>query len=235
MNSKIPCMVVSSGILDYLEAWHIQKSVHSLVADGVLDNVLLILEHPHVYTLGRRGEDSDILATSDELVEIGAGVHHVDRGGQVTCHGPGQLVGYPIVNLRKLGVGPLSFVRYLEEVIKSTMGVFGIPVEIGELPTGVWVNGAKIAAIGIKVSRAVTSHGFAINVNPDLSYFDRIIPCGMPDVEVTSMRSEKADSEFNCQDVIPVLVDHFANVFNFANELVTMERLQRFINTQKVM
>ena len=235
MNSKIPCVVVSLGILDYLEAWHIQKGVHSLVADGILDNVLLVLEHPHVYTLGRRGEDSDILATSDELVDIGASVHHVDRGGQVTYHGPGQLVGYPIVNLRKLDVGPLSFVRSLEEVIKSTLGVFEIPVEIGELPTGVWVSGAKIAAIGIKVSRAITSHGFAINVNPDLSYFDRIVPCGMPGVEVTSMQLEKADLGFDCQDVIPILIDHFANVFNFANELVPVEQFQRFVSVQKVL
>ena len=215
------------GRIDYLEAWQLQKDLHALVAGGVLGNVLLILEHPHVFTLGRRGADSDILATSEELARLGVDVHHIDRGGQVTYHGPGQLVGYTIVNLRDQGIGPLCFVRSLEEVIKSTLEEFGIVVEIGQRPTGVWVGGSKIAAIGIKVSKGVTTHGFAVNVNPDLRYFDRIVPCGMAGVEITSMISERPDLGFDSQEIIPVIVDHFGKVFNYSTELVNMEYFQQ--------
>ena len=155
-----------------------------------MDGALLLLEHPHVYTLGRRGTLDDILAPSDRLSSLGVEVHHVDRGGEVTYHGPGQLVGYPLVDLRRLRMRPLEYVRSLERLLIETLSEFGISAEAEGHPTGVWTGGAKIAAIGVRVSRGITTHGFALNVSPDLGYFEHIVPCGIEDCRVTSMESE---------------------------------------------
>jgi len=220
------CLVADLGQTRYLEAWALQKSLHARVAEGVLPGVLLLLEHPHAYTLGRRGKPSDILATQQELSRLGVEVHHVDRGGEVTYHGPGQLVGYPIVNLRAWGGGPLRFVRALEEVLIATLTEFEIAAEADERPTGVWVGESKIAAIGVKVSRGVTTHGFALNVSPDLSYFDRIVPCGMPDVGITSMAAERLDVA-DVEAVIPSVMRHFGEVFGRSMERSTADELRR--------
>ena len=220
------CIAVALGRTEYLEAWALQKSLHARVAEGAMPNVLLLLEHPHVYTLGRRGRPTDILATPRELSRLGVEVHHVDRGGEVTYHGPGQLVGYPIVNLRELGGGPLRFVRALEEVLIATLAEFEIAAVADERPTGVWVGESKIAAIGVKVSRGVTTHGFALNVSPDLSYFDRIVPCGMPDVGITSMAAERPDVA-DVQAVIPSVARHFGEVFGLSVERSTEGELRR--------
>ncbi len=170
------CTVFRPGLVGYDDAWELQRQLHGRVADGERPEVLLLLEHPHVYTLGRRGADSDILVDDRRLSELGVEVRHTDRGGQVTYHGPGQLVVYPILNLRSRGTGPLEYVRALEQTIVDTLADFGVDAGGDDRPTGVWVGGAKIAAIGVKVSRGVTMHGFALNVDPDLSYFDRIVP-----------------------------------------------------------
>ena len=180
------CHMVSLEVVEYETAWGIQKRTHQRVVAGELPNVLLLLEHPHVYTLGRRGAEDDILVSPERLVELGAEVHHIDRGGEVTYHGPGQLVGYPIINLRRWNGGALKYVRTLERVLIDTMQEFGIHAESEDRPTGVWVGEAKIAAIGVRISRGVTMHGFALNVDPDLTYFDHIVPCGMRDTRVTS-------------------------------------------------
>ena len=218
------CIALSLGCVDYLQAWDLQKSLHERVVVGVLPNLLLLLEHPHVYTLGRRGSPSDILVSSDVLARKGVEVHHVDRGGEVTYHGPGQLVGYPIMSLRALGGGPLRYVRGLEEVIIATLADFGIAAESAERPTGVWVGEAKIAAIGVKVSRGVTTHGFALNVDPDLSYFDYIVPCGMPESRITSMSAQRPGVA-DVQSVMPVLAHHFGEVFGLTVEWAAPEAL----------
>ena len=122
------CVCIFAGRVEFRRAWDLQRTLHRWVADGLLPNHLILLEHPHVYTLGRRGSDADILASRGELQRLGAEVHHIDRGGQATYHGPGQLVAYPIVDLRRWGWGPLEYVRRLEEAVAATIGEFGIPV-----------------------------------------------------------------------------------------------------------
>ena len=200
------------GPVGYADAIDLQRALHSRVADGEMDGALLLLEHPHVYTLGRRGTTDDILATTDALSTLGVDVHHVDRGGEVTYHGPGQLVGYPIVDLRRLGMRPLEYVRSLERLLIDTLSGFGIPAEAEGHPTGVWTDGAKIGAIGVRVSRSVTTHGFALNVSPDLGYFDHIVPCGMRDCRVTSMACEGASPDVD--EVASKLAGHFERVFD---------------------
>ena len=218
------CLAISPGIADYRAAFALQRRLDERVVAGELPNVLLLLEHPHVYTLGRRGSRDDILVTPERLAELGVEVHDVDRGGEVTYHGPGQLVGYPIINLRKWGGGPLRFVRALEEVLIATLNEFGIEAGSEERPTGVWVGDAKISAIGVKVSRGATTHGFALNVGPDLSYFDHIVPCGIPDGRVTSMAMHMTDPP-SVQAAIPVVARHFGRVFGLSVGWVTLEDL----------
>ncbi len=200
------------GRVEYAAGLDLQREMHSRVADGDMDGALLLLEHPHVYTLGRRGRLDDILAPTDRLSSLGVEVHHVDRGGEVTYHGPGQLVGYPVVSLRRLGMRPLEYVRSLERLLIDTLSSFGIAAEAEGYPTGVWTGGAKIAAIGVRVSRGVTTHGFALNVSPDLGYFEHIVPCGMKDCRVTSMASEGAAADMD--EVASGVAGHFERVFD---------------------
>ena len=175
--------------MDYRRAWDFQTDLAQAVRDGERPNTLLLLEHPPTYTLGRLSRADDILLSREELEARGISVCETDRGGQATYHGPGQLVAYPVVNLREWG-GPLKYVRTLEQVIIGTLADFQLQGRLEDGITGVWVGDAKIAAIGVKISRGVAFHGLAINVNTDLSYFSHIVPCGIPDLEVTSIAQE---------------------------------------------
>jgi len=148
---------------------------------------LVLLEHPPTYTLGARGDRGHLLADEVRLSQLGADVHQTDRGGDITYHGPGQLVGYPILDIKRWRQGPRWYVKSLEQVLIETLAGFGIASERSEGRPGVWVGGAKIGAIGVRISRGVTSHGFALNVDPNLDYFSHIVPCGLPDISVTSM------------------------------------------------
>jgi lipoyl(octanoyl) transferase len=188
-SEKKPLRTVWLGRADYAETLALQRALVRAVSDGTGLETLLLLEHPHVYTLGRRGKHEDILVGTAELTALDVEVHETDRGGEVTYHGPGQLVGYPIVDLRPLG-GPLKFVCALQEAVVTALSAYGVPASCADRPTGIWVGDAKIGAIGLRVSRGISSHGFAVNINPDLSYFDRIVPCGMPGVDVTSVLRE---------------------------------------------
>ncbi len=182
----VPCDVYRLGLVEYEEAWAEQRSlVEACRQDG--RPRLLLLEHPPTYTFGVRGRQEHLLVRGEALAALGAAVHRIDRGGDVTFHGPGQLVGYPVLDLRRWHQGPVWYVRALEETLIEALSAFGIEADRSPGRPGVWVGGAKIAAIGVRVSRGVTSHGFALNVDPDLSYFAHIIPCGLPDVTVTSM------------------------------------------------
>ena len=174
--------------MDYLQAWEMQKTLVHRVAEGTDPNTLLILQHPHTYTIGRRGHREDVLLTDEDLDRLDVNVYDVDRGGEATYHGPGQLVAYPIVNIRPWG-GPLRFVRTLEQVMISTLADYGIAAGVKEGCTGVWVGDEKIGAIGLKVSRGVASHGLSLNVNVDLDYYRHVIPCGSPTITVTSMHA----------------------------------------------
>lgn len=202
------CQVLALGTLEYRRAWCLQTELVNSVHDGRQPNTLLLLQHPHVYTRGRLSGDDHIPLTDEQLAAQGIDVVETDRGGQVTYHGPGQLVAYPIVNLRDWG-GPLKYVRTLEQVIINGLADFGIEAGVEPGLTGVWVGKAKIAAIGVKISRGVAHHGFAINVNPDLTKFDQIIFCGIADRQTTSMARLLAGAG---QNGLPKMVEVQASV-----------------------
>ena len=212
------------GLTDYPEALNLQERLHARVANGALESVLVLLEHPHVYTLGRRGPDAHILASPEELARLSAQIYRTDRGGEATYHGPGQLVGYPIIDLRSWGLGPLQYVRTLERTIAATLAGFGIDAGSEGYPTGVWTGGAKIAAIGVRVSRGVTTHGFALNVAPDLGYFDHIIPCGIEGCRVTSMAAEGVAADIDT--VASTLADQFQQSFGISLTPARLEQLE---------
>jgi len=172
--------------MDYLEARDLQLSLVEKVHSGQEPNTLLLLEHPHVYTKGRLSKQSDVLMPEADLTAMGVPVYETDRGGQVTYHGPGQLVVYPIVNLKDWG-GPVKYVRALEQVMIATLAEMGVTAHCESGNTGVWTDQGKIAAVGVKISRGIAFHGFAINVNTDLTYYQNIIPCGISDRPVTSI------------------------------------------------
>ena len=178
--------VQNLGLLEYETAWQLQREIQAGVIAGVTPNTLLLLEHPPVFTAGRRTSELD--RPTD-----GTPVINVDRGGKITWHGPGQIVGYPIVKLKNVN-DVVGFVREIENALIEVCKEFGVNAERYCERTGVWIRDAKgdrkLAAIGIRVAKGVTMHGFALNVNPDLSWFTRIIPCGIPDVEVTSLSVE---------------------------------------------
>lgn len=182
--------VARLGMLDYLAAWELQRRLTGARREQEVPDLLLLLEHPHTYTLGRSGHREHILLSSAQLRRRGIAVYDVDRGGDVTYHGPGQLVGYPIL---KLPHDRFTFVRYirdLERALLLAVQDLGVAGELKEGLSGVWVGDEKLCAIGVKVDAGgVTSHGFALNINPDLSYFAHIIPCGIRDKGVTSLEA----------------------------------------------
>ena len=188
------------GTLNYQSAWDLQKSIHNEVANGSRKNSLLLLEHPPVYTAGRR-------TLIEERPTDGSEVIDVDRGGKITFHGPGQIVGYPIVKLRE-SENVVGYVREIETSLIEVCNEFGIPGERYCERSGVWIRDGvgdrKIAAIGIRVAKGVTMHGFAINVDPDLSFYERIVPCGIKDASVTSMRKE-LNRQISIDEVIDVV------------------------------
>ncbi len=174
------------GRLPYAEAVALQESFLARRRDGEED-FLILLEHPAVITLGRRGRTEHLLASEAELARRGIALAESGRGGDVTFHGPGQLVGYPIVDLNRLGRDLHAYLRRLEEVLLLTLRAFGVAGERLPGKTGVWVQGAKIASIGVGVRRWIAWHGFALNVSTDLSGFGAIVPCGLPDVSMTTL------------------------------------------------
>ncbi len=211
-----------AGQVAYDDAWEWQKT---LVAERSkspeLAHKLLLLEHPHTYTIGRRGKMDNLLLNQAELDARGISVHRVDRGGDITYHGPGQLVGYPILNMRQLGRQGLgcmrAYVEDIEEMLIQTLAAFDLAACRYPGFTGVWVDTVqgleKIAAIGIRINNVgVSSHGFALNVNPDMSYFSGIVPCGIEDHGVTSME-QVLQRPLRTIDIIPHLIDAFGRVF----------------------
>jgi len=205
------CTVYRLGLVGYQEAWDLQKALAERRKEGQIGDVLLLLEHPHTYTSGRNGKKENILASEEELARLGARVFWIDRGGDATYHGPGQLVGYPILDVVPLG-GPLPYVRALEELLIRTLADFDIAAARIPGRTGVWAGDRKIAAIGVKLSRWISTHGFALNLDPDLSYFDYIVPCDIQGVRVTSM-AEMLRRPVGVAEVQDCLVQHFARVF----------------------
>lgn len=188
------------GLLDYEEAWSLQRKIHDEVATGTRPSTLLLLEHPPIFTAGRRTEDSERPLDGSRVIDV-------DRGGKITFHGPGQIVGYPIVKLRD-PQNVVGFVRELENALIQICEEVGLTTERYCERSGVWVRDSqgdrKIAAIGLRVARGVTMHGFALNVNPDLTFYDRIVPCGIADAGVTSIAKE-LDRNISIAEVLPIL------------------------------
>jgi lipoyl(octanoyl) transferase len=202
------------GRVPYAEAEALQRRVRAGVKDGSGPEHLLLLEHPHVYTLGRNAEESDVLAAPAWLEAQGVEVHDCDRGGQVTYHGPGQLVGYPIIDLDPDRRDLRRYVRDLQEVLIRTLADYGLTARRreGKDLIGVWVGEAKVASLGVHVSRWITTHGFALNVGTDLSYFARIVPCGLSGVRMASIGSLTGEAP-PLPAVAERVAGHFADVF----------------------
>ena len=203
------------GLMPYGEALALQRALVDQRRGGAVEDLLLLVEHPHVLTLGVRGDGgrSHILASPEALASRGVDVHETGRGGDITYHGPGQLVGYPIVDLKPDRCDVHRYVRDLEEVLIRTVADFGIDASRVEGLTGVWVGREKLAAIGVRLSRWITSHGFALNVATDLEYFSLIVPCGIADRGVTSLE-RLLGRPVDRSAVEDRIVGHFSEVFD---------------------
>lgn len=208
------------GRLSYCEAWDLQRAFwEGRVQGRSADDYLLLLEHPHTYTVGRNGDGSNLLVQGEDLEVMDAEIHYVDRGGDITYHGPGQLVGYPIIAVPKLpnGFDMVGHVRRIEQALIAALGDLGIPAWAEEGLTGVWTERGKIAAIGVRVARGVSMHGFALNVSPDLEYFNNIVPCGIADRTVTSV-AEILGRGVSIEKAVRTLLPRFADIFQYEEQ-----------------
>jgi len=197
------------GLSPYQQTWDLQKKLQSRRIKNEIEDTVLLVEHEPVYTFGKNADDNHLLQNYPDDVQV----FHIERGGDVTFHGPGQLVGYPIIDLHNYKMSISWFMRSLEDVIINTLMHYGIAANRKEGLTGVWVKDEKIAALGVRISRWVTMHGFALNVNTQLHYYDSIIPCGIFEYGVTSME-KVLNKEIDMDEVKHVLIEQFQNVFN---------------------
>lgn len=211
MSAEI--LVVRRGTVPYAEAWDLQRQLQERRQREEIGDVLLLLEHPPVYTRGRRSQPGELPMGESWYEAQGIEVHETDRGGLVTYHGPGQLVAYPIVQLRGYGDDVHEYVRGLERTMTGALGKAGVRAGTIEGLTGVWVGARKIGSIGLHVSRGVTTHGLAINVNNDLQPFEWVVPCGLEGVSMTSL-SRELGAEQNLDAFAATVVDTYAEVFD---------------------
>jgi lipoyl(octanoyl) transferase len=203
---------IETGITDYREMWALQKSLFDKVVQSRSENYLILTEHHPVITLGKSGKLQNLVSSPERLKKEGIEVIEIDRGGDFTFHGPGQIVAYPILDLTQFQKDVHWYLRNLEEVIIRTLKLFSISSSRIKGLTGVWIEDKKICAIGVKVTRWVTMHGFALNVSTNLDYFDHIIPCGINDKGVTSIFQEVGNN-VSTKDVINTLYSEFAEIF----------------------
>jgi lipoyl(octanoyl) transferase len=226
------CLIVDLGLTGFAEAFALQKRIVAARKAEAIGDVLLLCEHPHVITLGRSGKRENLLASDRVLAQKGVEFHATNRGGDITYHGPGQVVGYPVIQLGAIRRDVVWYVRMLEEVMIRACADFGIEAQRESGKTGVWVGGGvrnavqaeKIGAIGVHISRWVTSHGFAFNVSTDLRYFDLIVPCGIAGRTATSL--EKILSRtVKRNEAAPKLVEHFGEVFGLGMKPGSREEL----------
>ena len=216
------------GLIDYKEAWGYQEKLFQEIIDiksrnrkegtnVATQSYLLFCEHPHVYTLGKSGDEKNLLVNEDYLKSRGATFYKINRGGDITYHGPGQIVGYPILDMDNFFTDIHKYLRYLEEAVIKTITEYGIKGERSGGETGVWLDvgkptARKLCALGVRSSRWVTMHGFAFNVNTDLSYFGNIVPCGIVDKSVTSLQ-EELGYKLDIEEVKERLKNHLASIF----------------------
>ncbi|MQF98904.1 MAG: lipoyl(octanoyl) transferase LipB [SAR202 cluster bacterium] len=218
-----PCLVVDLETMGYMEAWSVQKFIAKLRYQNELNDCLILVQHPHTYTLGRRGKLSDVLVDDSFLALNDIVVHNVDRGGEVTYHGPGQILAYTIFDVRNMG-GVSSFVNFLEEIVIGTLATLGVRGYRKEKCTGIWVNDAKIASLGLNISRGITTHGFCLNIDTDLTYYEHIISCGNPEERVTSLTS-LAGMDFSAVDIKETIKDQFATCLDRKMEKVDLSQI----------
>ncbi|MBT3862194.1 MAG: lipoyl(octanoyl) transferase LipB [Chloroflexi bacterium] len=225
------------GEIDYGSALDLQRLLVDKRKSRLIPDSILFLEHSHVVTLGRRADDTHLVTERSKLLAAGVEVFETDRGGEATYHGLGQLVGYPIIDVRMAKLGPVTYVRMLEKSIIETLVEYGIDAHLVDGETGVWVDGVpnekrdternpqgrKIAAIGVRISSGVTMHGFALNVSTDLSYFQHIIPCGMPDLPFTSIEIE-SDESTDTRECAEIVAKKLSS--NLDRELLWTERAE---------
>lgn len=200
------------GRIDYAEAWELQRTLFDARLRGACGDFVMLLEHPPTYTLGRRADASDLLYDEAQRSERGISLYEVDRGGRATYHGPGQLVGYPIVALGE-PFDVLAYLRSIEETLVRSAAQFGVSAERDGRHTGVWVGREKLGAIGVKITRGITMHGFALNVTTDLSMFEGIVPCGIPDRWVTSLQAQTGTRR-SVEEVAGVAATHLSAVLD---------------------
>jgi len=219
-SARLPLDVRRLGLVPYGEGLRLQSELVARRRAGEIPDTLLLLEHPHVITMGSSADAADVLVDPPTRERLGIEVFEVGRGGGVTYHGPGQLVAYPILDLRPLGKDLHDYLRRLEEVLIETAATFGVEARRRPGLTGVWTERGKLAAIGVRVSSQwISSHGLALNVSPDLSYFDTIVPCGIQGESVTSL-SRELGRAVDTGDAITALVDRFAAVFALSTSVV---------------
>jgi len=211
------CLVYDLGLVDYHKGLLLQEKLLSSRKCGVISDVLLLLQHPSVFTMGRSGIVENIIVPEETLVKEGIPVFHTNRGGDITYHGPGQLVGYPILNLRDDGLTVHQYVWNLEELVIRTLADFRIGGHRISGRRGVWVGRQKICSLALRISREVSMHGFALNVNTNLKYFTYIIPCGITGVSITSV-SKLLGHEVEIGEIQENLLRHFSQVFRFTLE-----------------
>jgi len=234
---------VDWGLQPYARVCAWQKELAAARKQGTMPDSLLLGEHPPVITLGRNADRENLRLSEEDLGRRGVELHETDRGGDVTYHGPGQLVGYPILDLTEHRKDVVWYVRTLEEVLIRAAGEFGVKATRRQAPagkrpfyTGVWVGEEKLAAIGVHISRWVTTHGFAFNVTPDLSHFDLIVPCGIRDKGVTSLH-RLLGSDTPAAGLMPLLklavIKHFGEVFDRAMESVAQETWEAWLGAQQ--
>lgn len=238
MNKEIRLQEL--GLRDYKDIWTYQEALFQGIVDTKIknrredaeletSNYFLFVEHPHVYTLGKSGDMSNLLISESQLVEKGAQFYKVNRGGDITYHGPGQIVGYPILDLENFFTDIHKYLRFLEEMIILTLKEYDLKAERSPGETGVWLDvgtpfARKICAMGVRASRWVTMHGFALNVNADLGYFDNMIPCGIKGKAVTSLHVELGKQQVQESEVKEKLLKHFSALFEatFKSDLPTV-------------
>ncbi|SKB85228.1 lipoyl(octanoyl) transferase LipB [Maribacter arcticus] len=227
MNKRV--QLQDLGLKDYKETWDFQEKLFKEIIDLKIKNrreeesvdtpnYLIFVEHPHVYTLGKSGDISNLLVDEKALEEKGASFYKINRGGDITYHGPGQIVGYPILDLDNFFTDIHKYLRFLEEMVILTLADYGLKAERSKGETGVWLDvgtpfARKICALGVRASRWVTMHGFALNVNADLGYFDMMIPCGIKGKAVTSLNVELGKKEVDMNEVKERLLRHFSSLF----------------------
>lgn len=209
------------GIVNYKDALHLQEKLVSARKASKIPDTLLSLQHPPTYTLGKRRTDHNLLIPESDLEKLGAELHYTERGGDITFHGPNQSILYPIISLRDIGFGARKYVEKLELTMIEMACLYGVKARAGEKgETGVWVGDRKIGAIGVRISNGITSHGLAFNVDPDLRYFKHIVPCGIADKDVTSLRKETEEVLPSEEVVEEQLISCFVKLFSYSKTQV---------------